>query len=111
MDYGWMLRAVGNVLDNALKYTPDDGIITLQSSSQDGQAVIGVHNTGSYIPSNQYGQILKMDETIPRQTSQEGTGKGLAVCKAVALGHGGKFSIYSSMTDGTIFRFELPSIQ
>ncbi|MAF13573.1 MAG: hypothetical protein CMI53_01635 [Parcubacteria group bacterium] len=110
IDNGWVLRAIGNVLDNAMKYTPIGGTITLQSSSKDGRAYIGVHNTGSYIPSNEYSQILEMGETIPRETSKEGTGKGLAVCQAVALGHGGKFSMYSSKIDGTKFCLELPSI-
>ncbi len=106
-------RILYNLIDNALEYTPDGGEVTLNAHEKNQQAEISVHNSGSYIPSNDLGNIFKSfyrGEQSRSQTSdgRRGTGLGLAIVRGFVEAHGGTIHVDSQPEHGTTFVFTIP---
>jgi two-component system OmpR family sensor kinase len=98
-------RLVGNLLDNAIKYTEEDGRITLSLSSEDGWARLEVRDTGVGIAPQDlpyvFDRFYRSDKT--RSRSNGGTGLGLAMVKEIAERHGGKVAVTSQPGEGSTF--------
>jgi len=98
-------RLVGNLLDNAIKYTAEDGRITLSLSSEDGWARLEVRDTGVGIAPQDlpyvFDRFYRSDKT--RSRSNGGTGLGLAMVKEIAERHGGKVAVTSKPGEGSTF--------
>ena len=95
-----------NLVDNAVKYTPEHGRISVSLSSRDGYAYITVQDTGigiapEHIP-HIFERFYRIDESI------NGTGLGLAICQRIAELHGGKIEVESVVGDGSTFTLFLP---
>ncbi len=109
-------RILYNLIDNALEYTPSGGAITLYVGEQNHQAVISVHNTGSYILETDLPNVFKSfyrGEQSRAQTSsgRRGTGLGLAIVRGFVEAHGGTIQVESGPEKGTTFVFTLPEIE
>src|SRR3989344_5761060 len=102
--------ALNNLLDNALKYTPAGGLVTLQLGSQGDYALISLSDTGVGIPSTEqqrvFSKFFRASNVIRLET--EGTGLGLFIVKNVIRRHGGEISFSSTEGAGTIFSVTLP---
>jgi two-component system phosphate regulon sensor histidine kinase PhoR len=103
--------AVRNVLDNAVRYTPEGGSVSVQVS-QDGQdAVITTTDTGEGIPTRDIERVFerfyRVDSARSRATG--GTGLGLSIVKHVAESHGGSVSVESELGVGSTFTIRLPA--
>jgi signal transduction histidine kinase len=98
-------RLVGNLLENAIKYTAEDGRITLSIFSEDGWARLEVRDTGVGIAPQDlpyvFDRFYRVDKT--RSRSNGGTGLGLAMVKEIAERHGGKVAVTSKPGEGSIF--------
>lgn len=84
----WMLReALTNLIDNALRYTPGGGTITVRSSRREGNAVLEVEDNGPGIPAEEQEKIFDRFYRIPG-TAGEGCGLGLTIVREIAHLHG-----------------------
>jgi CheY-like chemotaxis protein len=106
-------QMVGNVLGNAIKFTPPKGEIRLSVTREDGQAVIRVRDSGIGIPPGMLGQVFDLfaqtDRTLDR--SQGGLGIGLTVVRSLAELHGGTAEIFSEGEGkGTELVIRLPAL-
>jgi two-component system phosphate regulon sensor histidine kinase PhoR len=101
-----------NLLDNAAKYTPDHGTITITAESAQNMVAISVEDTGIGIPPKDLPRIFERFYRVDKARSRElgGTGLGLAIVKHVVEGHGGSVSVESLPTQGTRFRVCLPAV-
>ncbi len=102
--------ALNNLLDNALKYTPAGGSVTLQLGSQGNYALISISDTGVGIPSTEqqrvFSKFFRASNVIRLET--EGTGLGLFIVKNIIRRHGGEISFSSKEGAGTVFSVTLP---
>jgi two-component system phosphate regulon sensor histidine kinase PhoR len=101
-----------NLVDNAVKYTPDGGHVTLDATPQPVEPVeVTVADTGVGIPSIDLPRISERFYRVDKARSRElgGTGLGLAIVKHLVHAHGGTLRIESELGKGTAVRFTLPS--
>lgn len=100
-------QLVGNLVGNALKFTPAGGSVTL-TADRDGEHVLfQVADTGSGIPAADIPHLFD-DFWQARTNDHRGVGLGLAIAKAVVEAHGGKIWCESTLGKGTTFSFTLP---
>jgi two-component system OmpR family sensor kinase len=103
-------RAMLNLVENALKYTPAGGKVELSLTSGDGHAAVTVEDTGLGIAATDQERIfepfVRLDAARARETG--GTGLGLAIARAIAVAHGGTLSLESEPGAGSRFTIRLP---
>jgi signal transduction histidine kinase len=105
-----LLQLVGNLVSNAIKFTPEGGTVTARVHRQDGDLVIEVEDTGIGIPQAEQDRLFQRFFRSSTATAQAipGTGLGLVISKAIAEAHGGTISVRSDAGAGTSFRVALP---
>lgn len=103
-------QVIVNLVDNAIKYTLEDGRILVRLEAQDGQAVLAVKDTGIGIPAESLPHVFERFYRTDKARSREsgGTGLGLAIVKAICVAHNGSVSIESVENKGTTVRVQLP---
>jgi signal transduction histidine kinase len=103
-------QAVANIVDNAVRHTPEGGSVTLRSGTDDGHVHLAVQNTGSFIPPEVLPRIFdRFFQVDPQRARADGnTGLGLAITKEIVEAHGGEVTATSSTEDGTEFVITLP---
>ncbi len=110
MDTDQLKRAFANVLDNALKFTPDNGTITVITEQSAGGICVDIRDTGPGIPDDQTERIFERFYRGARhRPSDGGTGLGLTIARKIIEAHGGKITVHRADTGGAIFRVWLPS--
>jgi len=100
-----------NLLDNAIKYTPEGGMITISVIEKDQREVlVSVQDTGIGIPKEDLPRIFERFYRVDKGRSQElgGTGLGLSIVKHLVQAHGGKVWVDSQPGKGSTFYFTLP---
>jgi two-component system sensor histidine kinase TctE len=95
-----------NLLDNAIRYTPADGKITVRAGNGDSPW-LEVEDNGPGIPEDQREQVFERFHRIPGNL-QPGSGLGLAIVKEVAIRHGARVEIDQGQDGGTLFRVRFP---
>jgi two-component system heavy metal sensor histidine kinase CusS len=104
LDRSLMLRAVSNLVSNAIAHTPPGGAVTLAAAADGEQIRIDVSDTGSGIPaealSRVFDRFFRVDPS--RSKSSGGTGLGLAIVQSIMTLHGGSAEIASEVDRGTI---------
>ena len=105
-------QVLDNLLDNALKFTPAGGSITLHLAQRGSRVVLKVTDTGVGIPADQLGRIFERFYQVDGSTTRRygGTGLGLAVVKEVVEAHGGRVTVQSTVGKGSTFRVSLPGM-
>lgn len=99
-----------NILENATRYTPTDGRITVSFSHQDNTILVKIVDTGVGIASNHLPHLFERFYRVDaaRARNQGGTGLGLAICKSIVQAHHGEISISSRVGTGTEVTISLP---
>lgn len=99
-----------NLVDNALRYTPAGGLVTLELRRVEDSAMLSVRDSGLGIPVEHQAHIFERFYRVDRQRSGAtgGTGLGLAICKWVAEVHGGTIAVDSRPGFGSTFAVRLP---
>lgn len=102
-----LAQALTNLLDNAVKYTPDHGTIDVRLSVLGPRAQIRVADSGPGIPESARERVFERFARLDQSRSHPGNGLGLALVKAVAEQHGGKLTLGDNRP-GLIVTLELP---
>jgi two-component system phosphate regulon sensor histidine kinase PhoR len=112
-DAAQMPRALGNLLHNAIKYTPPGGAITVSAAAADGDVIIAVVDTGPGIAPEDQARVFERFFQGDRSRTGGGTGLGLAIARHVVEAHGGRIWVESDGRpgQGAIFRLTLPAAQ
>ncbi|HZM05071.1 MAG TPA: HAMP domain-containing sensor histidine kinase [Candidatus Saccharimonadales bacterium] len=108
VDPNRMRQAFGNLLDNALKYTPAGGTVTISASRTDAQAIVRFRDTGLGIPEAEQNRIWDRLYRGDKSRSQRGLGLGLSVVRAVVQAHHGAATVKSKPGEGSEFEVILP---
>ena len=103
-------QVVVNLLDNAIKYTPEGGRVSISVMRRDRRAVLEVGDSGIGISSvdlpHIFDRFYRADKARSRQMG--GTGLGLSIVRSICLAHGGQVTVNSTEGRGSLFRVELP---
>jgi signal transduction histidine kinase len=103
-----MRQVFANLLDNAIKYTPAGGSVTISVRDESGLAVARFRDTGIGIPTEEQDKIWARLYRGDKSRSQRGLGLGLSLVKAVVEAHGGKATVASQADQGAEFTITLP---
>lgn len=109
-DRARLREMVFNLLDNAIRYTPSGGRISLSISRSDTKAVIAIADTGIGIPAEDIPHIFERFYRVDkaRSRAEGGAGLGLAISKYIAELHGGTIDVESEVGKGSTFSVRLP---
>lgn len=96
-DRGRLAQVIGGLLDNAAKYTPAGGRVTVSAAREGGEAVVRVRDTGAGLPPEALPRIFEMFTQVDRELDRtpEGLGNSLAVAAHIVRRHGGKLEAHS----------------
>jgi signal transduction histidine kinase len=105
-------RVLLNLLDNAIKYSPDGGTVDVTMARSDGRVAITVADAGPGIPPEAQGQVFerffRADPARARGDANSGAGLGLAIARRISELHGGALDLVESGPGRTAFRVTLP---
>jgi len=102
-------RAILNIIDNAIKYTPDEGKVEINLEKEKDQAIVVVKDTG---PGIEEGELENIFDRFYRGSKTKkifGAGLGLAIAKSTISIHKGEIKVVSHLGEGTVFFVFLPS--
>ena len=100
---------ISNLVNNAIKFTPENGRVVLSATPTDPQLVIKVSDTGMGIPTEDLPKIFGRFCRVYRPGKQiQGTGLGLAIVKEIVVRHDGRIEVESELDKGTTFTIWLP---
>jgi two-component system, sensor histidine kinase and response regulator len=110
-DEALIRRVIGNLLGNALRFTPESGSIAITVARADGRPRVEVADTGPGIPADFLGRVFdKFSQAAEgRARKRYSTGLGLTFCKLAVEAHGGTIGVSSEVGVGSRFWFELPA--
>ncbi len=108
VDRNRIRQVFANLLDNAIKYTPEQGRVTITVRAEPGQAVAIFQDTGIGIPAAEQPKIWARLYRGDKSRSQRGLGLGLSLVKAVVEAHGGQVTVSSQANAGAEFVVRLP---
>jgi signal transduction histidine kinase len=103
-----MRQVLANLLDNAVKYTPEGGRVRIRARAHDGRAVLTVEDTGPGIPPDELPRVWERLYRGDRSRSTRGLGLGLSLVKAIVEAHGGSVDVSSVPGTGSRFEIRLP---
>ncbi|MCD6160943.1 MAG: PAS domain-containing protein [candidate division Zixibacteria bacterium] len=105
-------QAVVNLLDNAIKYSPQGSDITVKAAIEENELVIKIIDKGCGIPKEHHPRLFERFYRVDKERSRElgGTGLGLAIVKHIVLVHNGKVRVESAPGSGSTFAIHLPMI-
>jgi signal transduction histidine kinase len=107
-----LTRAVGNLLDNAIKYTPSGGEVHIKLEANNGHALVSVSDNGPGIQAKDLPRVFeKFFRARPELDDIPGTGLGLAIVKIITEQHGGQVWVESEPEVGSVFTIALPIFQ
>lgn len=110
MDTRLIIQVIINILDNAMKYTPTDSLVTVITEKQNDKAVISIADNGAGIPNELKERVFDMFYTGAKKLadSRRSIGLGLALCKSIISVHNGEIFVKDNVPSGAIFTFTLP---
>jgi signal transduction histidine kinase len=111
-DIGLVERALSNLIDNAIHYTPTGGQVRVRLDNQERAVCVEVEDTGPGIPEDDLPHIFERFYRVEKSRDREqgGAGLGLAIAKTILELHGRTLEVESTVGEGTTFRFSLPLV-
>lgn len=107
-DIALMERALSNLIDNAIKNTPNNGEVTIIPTNAGKKVSIEISDTGIGIPEDQISRIFdRFYQSDPSRSGDNGVGLGLSIAQKILELHGSKLSVKSVLNQGTTFSFSL----
>ena len=108
VDFPFALKAFFNIIDNALKYSPEDSLIEIKASRDGTLARIQIRDHGRGIPKEDLHKIFEKFYRVERPHDALGTGLGLCISKGIIEAHGGRITVESELGKGSVFSIEIP---
>lgn len=96
------------LLNNAVRYTPESGKVTVRVSEEDGWSILGVSDTGVGIAEDQLPLIFERFHRADPSRTKSGSGLGLSIARQIAESHGGEIRVRSRIKEGSTFEILLP---
>lgn len=110
-DADMMRRVIINLIENAVKYTPGEGSVTVGARPYDDRGstmLVSIADTGPGIPETERTRIFDKFARIQRAGAPKGLGLGLAFCRLAVEAHGGRIWVDPGLERGAVFKFTLP---
>jgi signal transduction histidine kinase len=109
-DENMLSTTLRNLFSNAIKFTPNNGKVTVMAKVEDGQVEISVSDTGIGMEAQTIQRLFNIETSFTTRGTQneKGTGLGLLLCKEFIEKHGGKITVKSEPGVGSTFQFILP---
>jgi signal transduction histidine kinase len=103
-------QVVGNILDNAIKYSPHGGKVTVRLENREREYQVNIIDEGIGVSAEQFDHIFERFYRVHNTSIQQysGIGLGLYVAKAIINGHGGQIWFTNNQSNGSTFHFTLP---
>ncbi len=113
MDARLIMQVIVNMVDNAIKYTPEGSVITLSARRQGEEVRICVGDNGPGIPDDAKEHLFDMFFTASQNQadSRRGLGLGLSLCKSIVVAHGGQIAVQDNIPHGSLFVFTLSAAE
>ena len=110
MDSALIVQVLINLINNAVKYTPEDAKITIGAKAEDGMALLWVEDEGQGVPEGDEDKVFEMFYTGIKRSpdSRRGIGLGLALCRSIVQAHGGEIWMMNARPHGAKVSFTLP---
>ena len=110
VDVHLIIQVIINLIDNAVKYTPEGSTICLSTKKQDGKVLVKVSDNGPGISDEERAHVFEMFYNGKKDVSdsRRSMGMGLALCKSIIEAHGGQIYVTSNKPHGAAFTFTLP---
>jgi PAS domain S-box-containing protein len=108
VDPSHILRVIGNLVDNAIKFTPPDGRILVEARRRGSDVLVAVSDTGPGLPQDQIDHVFDRYWQA-RQDDRRGTGLGLSIVRGIVEAHGGRIWAENARPHGATFSFTLPA--
>ena len=110
VDVGQIERVLINLVGNAVKFTPNEGTITIAINHDEEKVTVSVSDTGVGISEKDTAKLFDEFYRVDNEINQnvKGTGLGLALAKKIIVAHNGKIWLTSKVNEGTTFYFTLP---
>lgn len=102
-------RVIGNLISNALKFTPSEGTVALAVSASPAEVVFHVKDSGSGMDSAEIKKVFERFSRLERHRGVAGSGLGLFVVKSIVAAHGGRIEARSKLGEGTTFDVVFPT--
>ena len=109
IDHGRMMQVVGNLVSNALRYTPQGGVITLKATRERGGVQWTIEDSGVGIPPEKLANIFDRFYRADASRQDGGSGLGLAIVKSIVEAHRGTIRAMSEVGRGTMMMIQLPA--
>ena len=110
-DKGLLRKLFGNLIDNAIRYTPSGGRVTAAAASERNESVVRITDTGIGMPPELHEKIferfVRADDSRSRESG--GVGLGLSICRSIVDLHRGTISVQSTPGEGSLFEVRLPA--
>jgi two-component system, OmpR family, sensor histidine kinase CreC len=104
-----LTQAVGNLVHNALEFTPPGGTVMVRTEDRDGRAVVTVEDTGPGVPEYALGRVFERFYSLPRpESGRKSSGLGLSIVHEIARLHGGEVALENRAEGGARATFSLP---
>ena len=105
-----LIQVVSNLVNNAVKYSPEGGTVTMASRVEGKFALVSVTDTGVGIPPDEISHVFERFRRVRSGAAQSipGTGLGLTIVKQIVEMHGGKIWVESAVGHGSSFHFTIP---
>jgi signal transduction histidine kinase len=108
-DRARLRQVLGNLIENAVKYSPEGGEVRVSAAASNGAVRISVRDSGPGIPRDQQARIFeKFGRADVEGGSKPGTGLGLFIARSIAEAHGGALDVSSAAEQGSTFTVSLP---
>ena len=110
VDKNTSMIVIGNIVNNAIKFTPNGGLISINVSDKEDYVNLHIVDTGVGMPPEVLKKLFRIDETVTSEgtNNEKGTGLGLILCKEFAEKNGGHIDVNSNFGKGSEFIVALP---
>ncbi|MDX1640419.1 MAG: HAMP domain-containing sensor histidine kinase, partial [Balneolaceae bacterium] len=109
-DIGLLDRALSNLIDNAIRHTPEGGTVTIRTIQNGSDIDLEISDSGKGIPESDIPHVFDRFYQVDKSRSNSsGAGLGLSITQKILELHGAKITVQSLINEGTTFKISMPS--